>query len=296
MTEEDEALFSVVDGRPDRRSRSDPPARLDLDTTFVRQVAATRTPDFGRWQSDAGEVLYGVFPVRVGDDDRWGQLVVVEFTGPGRDEAASTLRTLGLISVVGLLAAAVVAWLVAGRILRPIRLVRNAANRIGESRLDERIEVVGGDDEVAHLARTFNRMLDRIESAFDGQRQFLDDAGHELRTPITIVRGHLEVMGDAPEQRARTVALVTDELERMSRIVDDLLLLAKAEQPDFVEPMPVDVAHLTVEAIAKARALADRQWRVDEVADVTTLADPHRLTQAWCNSPATPSITPPTAA
>ena len=77
-------------------------------------------------------------------------------------------------------------------------------------------------------------MLDRLEGAFAGQRAFVSDAGHELRTPITIVRGHLELLGDDPAEREETVALVTDELDRMARFVDDLLLLAKAEQPDFL--------------------------------------------------------------
>ncbi|MCB0978245.1 MAG: HAMP domain-containing histidine kinase [Acidimicrobiales bacterium] len=279
VAEPSEALFSIVDGRPDRRSRAEPLARLDKDAVFVRHAAAARAPTFGRWDSDAGEVLYGVFPVRVDGDDSWGQLVVVEFAAPAQARASSTLRTLALVSLVGTLTAALAAWLVAGRILRPVRQVRDTAERIGEEGLDERI-VVTGDDEVAQLARTFNRMLDRIQSAFAGQRQFLDDAGHELRTPLTVIRGHLEVMGDSEEERAWTLGLVTDELDRMSRIVDDLLLLARSERPDFIAPEPVDLADLTVEALAKASAMADRRWLLDEVAEQSTMADPQRLTQA----------------
>jgi signal transduction histidine kinase len=98
---------------------------------------------------------------------------------------------------------------------------------------------VHGRDDVAALAGTFNAMLDRLERAFAAQRTFVDDAGHELRTPITIVRGHLELMGDDPAEREETVRLVTDELDRMSRIVEDLLLLAKAERPDFIRPEEV---------------------------------------------------------
>ena len=69
-------------------------------------------------------------------------------------------------------------------------------------------------DELAELGRTFNAMLDRLEAAFDTQRSFVSDASHELRTPITIVRGHLELLGDDPEERRETIALVTDELDR----------------------------------------------------------------------------------
>lgn len=279
VPEPSEAFFSVVDGRADRRSSPEPMARLDTDRRFVAAAARARVPASGRWASAAGGVHYGVFPVQVAGDPRWGQLVVVEFAAPSRDRTVATLRTLALVSLAALLTGAVVAWLVAGRILRPVRLVRDTADRIGETDLAERIHVTG-DDEVAQLARTFNRMLDRVEAAFAGQRQFLNDAGHELRTPLTIIRGHLEVMGTTDEERTRTVALVTDELARMGRIVDDLLLLAKAERPDFITPGPVDLADLTVEVAAKSQALAERRWQVAEVAERTVMADGQRLTQA----------------
>jgi signal transduction histidine kinase len=123
-------------------------------------------------------------------------------------------------------------------------------------------------------------MLDRLEHAFEAQRQFVDDAGHELRTPITVIRGHLELLDDDPADRERALALVMDELERMNRIVDDLLLLAKAERPDSLVLEDVVVPELTVDVVAKARALAPRRWVVDEMADVVVLADGQRLTQA----------------
>jgi len=157
--------------------------------------------------------------------------------------------------------------------------VRTAAAQLTEQDLTRRIPVAGRDD-VAALAETFNAMLDRLERAFAVQRQFVDDAGHELRTPITIVRGHLELMGDDPAEREETVRLVTDELDRMSRIVEDLLLLAKAERPDFVTPEPVQLAELTADVYVKARTLGDRDWRLAEIADREARLDPQRITQA----------------
>lgn len=123
-------------------------------------------------------------------------------------------------------------------------------------------------------------MLDRLESAFEAQRRFLDDAGHELRTPITIVRGHLELMGDDPAERRETVALVTDELDRMARLVDDLLTLAHAERLDFLDRQPVELGDLTDELAAKAPALGERGWVVDARAEGAMVADRQRLTQA----------------
>jgi signal transduction histidine kinase len=178
--------------------------------------------------------------------------------------------------------ASLAAWIAAGRVLRPVRLLTAAAREIDDRTWSERIPVEG-DDEVAELARTFNDMLDRLEEAFSTQRRFIDDAGHELRTPITIIRGHLELLGDDAAERRETTALVMDELDRMARIVDDLLVLAKAEQPDFIDRHPLDVAELTEELAAKASALGDRGWRLESLARVVVDADRQRLTQAVMN-------------
>jgi signal transduction histidine kinase len=175
-----------------------------------------------------------------------------------------------------------VAWLVAGRLLRPVRRLTETAESISDPDLGQRIPVEG-DDEIARLARRFNEMLDRLAAAFAAQRAFVDDAGHELRTPITIVRGHLDVMGDSAEERNQTLTLVSEELDRMARIVEDLLVLAKAEQPDFIRPEPVEVADLTTDVLMRARALGDRDWRLDACAEGEVLADRQRVTQAMLN-------------
>ena len=101
-------------------------------------------------------------------------------------------------------------------------------------------------------------------AAFRSQRQFIDDAGHELRTPITVIRGHLELLGDDPAERAEVRAIVIDELDRMSRMVNDLLLLARAERPDFLRLADVDIGACTGEVQVKGvRARRPRlaRWR-----------------------------------
>jgi len=274
-----EAFFSMVDGVPQRRSPGIPPARMDTNPAFVAMVRHATQPVYGWADSSAGRVRYAVLPVRVGDSPPRASLVLLEF----RDVLARPLNhaviAIAAVAAGALLMAVVACWLVAGQVLAPIRLVRATAEGIGESDLKDRIDVVGNDD-VAQLARTFNHMLDRLEAAFTAQREFLDDAAHELRTPITVIRGHLELMGDDPAQRAETTALVLDELLRMNRFVDDLLLLAKSARPDFLTVGPVNLTDLVVDVVAKARPLADRQWRVDEVADAVIVADGQRLTQA----------------
>jgi two-component system OmpR family sensor kinase len=196
-----------------------------------------------------------------------------------RAEVDATVGTLVPVSLLGLALAGGIAWVVAGQILAPVRVVRRAAAQITEQDLTRRIPVNGRDD-FAALAEQFNAMLDRLELAFTSQRQFIDDASHELRTPITIIRGQLEVMGDDPVERAEVVRLCTDELDRMGRIVTDLLVLAISERPDFVRPERVELAELTCEVDAKIRALANRRWRLEAIAEGSAQLDPQRITQA----------------
>ncbi|MEU3019832.1 HAMP domain-containing sensor histidine kinase [Nocardiopsis sp. NPDC007018] len=268
----------VVTGRI--RQGQEPPYDVSADPVMVEAVLDT--PDArGVLDTPAGPVEWEkirALPPE-GDGGPAGWFVIGYFTAHDDGTSAGTMGTLALVSVVGLLAAATAAWWVAGRVLAPVRLVRRAAAEITEEDLTQRIEVSGRDD-IAALAEQFNSMLDRLEGAFTEQRRFVDDAGHELRTPITIVRGHLELMGDDPEERREVVRLVTDELDRMGRIVEDLLLLAKAQQPDFVRPEPVSLAELTSDIDAKVRQLGDRDWRLESLAEETVRLDPQRVTQA----------------
>jgi signal transduction histidine kinase len=126
-------------------------------------------------------------------------------------------------------------------------------------------------------------MLDRLQVAFSSQRDFINDAGHELRTPITIIQGHLELLSDDPDDRKDTIALVMDELDRMNRFVNDLLLLAKSEQPDFLAIETLEVSLLTDELFTKATALGPRNWCLENKGVGQMIGDRQRITQAVMN-------------
>jgi two-component system OmpR family sensor kinase len=191
------------------------------------------------------------------------------------------IRTYALVSVGALVVVAAAGWWLTGRILRPLRELRTTAAQISESDLSGRIGTVS-NDELGDLANTFDSMLDRLENAFQQQRQLLDDAGHELRTPITIVRGHMELMDPTdPVDAAETRQLAMSELDRMHRLADDLVLLAKAEQPGFIQPALVDTGAMTDNALEQARRLGDRNWQLDGRAHDAAYVDDQRLTQAW---------------
>jgi two-component system OmpR family sensor kinase len=231
-----------------------------------------------RLDSEFGELEIAVQTAQQGDTT--GALVVVTFLDRAREGLYETMRTYAIVAGLALLLVTAMAAWVSGRLLSPLRTLRETADEIGETDLSQRLPVTGNDDLTA-LTRTFNGMLDRLEGAFVGQRQFLDDAGHELRTPLTVLRGHLELLDTgSPEEIAETRELLLDETDRMSRLVGDLLLLAKSDRPDFLRLRPVDLQQLTADLVAKACGLGDREWTFDGSADAKVLADEQRLTQA----------------
>ncbi|WP_460800071.1 sensor histidine kinase [Microbacterium sp. GXF0217] len=227
--------------------------------------------------SEAGPLRWGRVDFTAGDTE--GSLLVMQFTQAQSDAVDQSVITIAWVAFAGLLLSSGVAWLVAGQILAPVRAVHRVAREISEHDLTARVPVEGNDD-IAAVATTFNQMLDRLEGVYATQQRFVDDAGHELRTPITIVRGHLELLSDDPVERRETLRLVSGELDRMSRIVTDLLVLARAEQPDFVRVAGCDIAALTLDIEAKAQALGDRRWQLMEVAEGQARLDPQRITQA----------------
>jgi two-component system OmpR family sensor kinase len=274
-----EAFLTFVDGRPFERSRNVLPYRLDEDADLVGAWASVTKPDAGSVETPGGTVRYLAVPIRSGNHVR-GVFVAAMFQDLEAETIEPAVRAAALVGVAALLLGSILAFVVARRIIRPVQMVEATARTISESDLSRRIEV-RGDDEIAHLAETFNDLLERLERAFSAQRAFVDDAGHELRTPITIIRGQLELLSDDPAERRRSIRLVTGELDRMSRMVNDLLLLAKAQQPEFLAFDLVEVHRLTREVHDKAGALGDRDWRVDAEASGALVGDEQRLTQAW---------------
>jgi len=193
-------------------------------------------------------------------------------------------RTMAFYAAAAVFTVALVtglAWFAVERLLRPIEQLRRATESIGEEDLTTRVPVKGRDDLTA-LAEAVNRMLDRVQTSVEAQRNLLDDVGHELRTPIAVVRGHLELTDPVdPEDVRQTQLLAIDELDRMGMLVNDLILLAKSVQSDFVTPADTDVAELTELVFDKSLALGERRWKMESAAFTRAMVDPTRITQAW---------------
>ena len=278
-----ESSLGIVDGKARYVPGIDIGFHLEDDPAFVGRIVdevadgsvrvGTSVSSFGQWR-------YIAVPITVTGSTESGIYVAAVDLRAELADLEDAFTTYMLVALAALVAIGLVGWFVAGRLLRPIRQLRAAASRITASDRKERIPVVGTDD-VSELTATINDMLDRLDTALTSQRQLLDDVRHELKTPITIVRGHLELLdsGNVADVEA-TRALAIDELDRMAGLVDDIEFLAETQGTNPVREL-VDVDDLTAEVFAKASVIPGHEWALAEVATVTASLDPARITQAW---------------
>ncbi|MBD0336808.1 MAG: HAMP domain-containing protein [Cyanobacteria bacterium Co-bin13] len=276
-----EFLLTLLNGEFYRSSPTAVPDALDPDGGLVQSLALLTHPQRGQVTSSNGEIIvYQAEPVVRGQNR--GVFVVTYLVSRGQTEINQATRVIVKVTLAVLAVTSVLAWIAAGRALAPLRLLTETVRTLRESDLTQRIPVQGAS-EISELTLRFNEMLDRLQAAFASQRAFTSDAGHELRTPITIIRGHLELLGDDPQEKQETLAIVLDELDRMSRFVDDLLLLAKLEHQSFLRLDPIDLEAFTEELFAKAKALSNHPWQLEALGQGRLVADRQRLTQAIMN-------------
>lgn len=283
---EDEAFLSLLEGRAHLYSGGTGRSFNPNHPEIIEAVNALDVAD-GRAQITTlrtqGTTLRAIVAdVQLPGESRDAEFVVLNDVGSQRALVNRQVITYAGVSLLMLLVGGGVAHLVLGRLLRPLQALREATAQIHPEDLSMRVDVNSAENtDVAELAIRFNQMLDRIEDGVRQQRQFLDDAAHELRTPLTILRGNTELLqpGD-PEDVATTRKLLLDELDRMQRLVDDLLILARAQRPDFIRRSPTELAELAVECMDRITNLGERQWRLTADAEGEVLVDRHRLIQA----------------
>ena len=157
--------------------------------------------------------------------------------------ARFTLLAIGILFLLSL----VIGWIMSGRVLKPVGEITNVAREIQASDLSRRIDLKGPDDELKRLADTFDQMLERLEGAFASQRQFLADTSHDLRTPLTVIRSNVELVGDDPDagvdEWRRAGEAIKRNAEKMSTMIADLLASARL-QTNKSHSVPVDLAEL----------------------------------------------------
>jgi signal transduction histidine kinase len=196
-------------------------------------------------------------------------------------------RTFGFAGLLTLALALLASYLAGARVSAPLRRMASVATRVDAGELEPRMEIAAGGGEVKVLAEAFNNMLDRLTTELKGQRQFAADASHELRTPITVIRGQLEVLAAEENPSVadvrRTEQHVQREITRISRLVDDLLLLAQSEHTDFLRPEQIELATFVEQLWDGISLTADRRFELGPVPAGVLLADADRLAQALRN-------------
>jgi signal transduction histidine kinase len=282
MLERDTVLIGLAGGRIVALSANTSPAAIGAGRVLLAKWSAVTAPTAGTVRLAAGPARYLAVPARAAGTPGRGVFVAAVLTGQGQAGITRMTQLQAEVGAIALLLGSVLAWFAAGRVLRPVRETTDLARRITDTDISGRISS-RGRGEISELARTLNRMLDRLEAALTAQRRFLADAGHELRTPITIIQGNLDTLAVTGDEDAKTLAIVSDELTRMTRLVDELTLLASSERPDFLRPQPTDLAELTASLAAKARALDvldERRFVLTSAAAGIAVLDPQRITQA----------------
>ncbi|MEA3333263.1 MAG: ATP-binding protein [Pseudomonadota bacterium] len=282
-------LSGEIGSRTDNIDEDKIPVNKDL----VREVVAKGEIIF-ETQSPLGPdmpIRFINFPVKnfKGDKIR-GVVQVGTSLGFVRESMRNLLFVFFVLVPSLLFVAAVVGLFLAGKALKPIREIARTTRHITVNNLEERITVPVARDDIGQLASTINGMLDRLSLSFHKINQFTADASHELRTPLTIMRGELEIAlrGErSSEEYLETLGSSLEEVERMSRIVNDLLLLSKSDMGQEVMHFdPVDLRILLLDLLSNFKILADEQ-RIQLSSDLeeveTVFGDQLRLRQLLVN-------------
>ena len=261
-------------------------------------------PTFATTVVDGADMRLVNYPVIVSDADdvRWffGTIIVGERLQTMHQTLESLRQVLLVTSAVGLTLAIAGGWMLAGRALRPVDRVTAAAAAIAAGdgtamSLQARLPVPPTNDELARLSATFNAMLSRLEAAFQAQERFVADASHELRTPLTAIRGNVDVLMRqlGASRRALDAAMLAESLadvrresDRMRRLLDDLLLLARSDagsdpaRSAKLRPAAVRLDLIAADAVRSSQALVQGQSiEVEAPRGVTVTGDPDRLHQ-----------------
>ena len=208
-------------------------------------------------------------------------VLVAGATRENRNETLSSLRRAFLIGgPIALLLASLAGYALAGAALRPIETMRRRAAAISSTSLDERLPVADTGDEVSRLGQTLNEMLARLESGLWRERRFVADASHELRTPLSLLTTELELAlrrARSPEELRSALQSAAESTERLTRLTDDLLLLARADEGQVaLKAEETDVADVV-------NQVADRYGVRADAEPLVVKADPLRLEQALSN-------------
>jgi signal transduction histidine kinase len=233
-----------------------------------------------------GRTTYRMLAVPVDAGASRATFIVAASQTQVHQNESRVLRLALIEALIALAAGGFAGYLLLRGLLRRIGRVTDTAAGLGRGEMERRLADQDNNDEVGQLAATFDAMADRVAAAMAAQRELLADVSHQLRTPLTVARGHLEVLqrtAPDPDDVRETIGLVIDELEHMTAQVEGLLMLGHALEPDFVSPQPVDLRSLVTDVFESGQVLADREWTLEPIPDLTLTANLDKLRGAIFN-------------
>ncbi|MGW8227075.1 MAG: ATP-binding protein [Anaerolineales bacterium] len=253
----------------------------------VQPVAYTLSGVDPRGNPVQQDYLFAITPIR--SEERWSGTLILGYPVDARDQLNRLGIALGLGSGLLILFAFGGGYWLADRAMKPVQMITHTARKISESDLTQRLHL-NRADELGELADTFDQMLDRLQAAFNRQRQFTADASHELRSPLAII----ELEADRALERTRTqqeyekaLRVIQAENEWMGRLVNDLLLLARMDSGQIaLHKERLDVSEITVDVVERLSPLAESkqiELKTGELAEIYVQADRVYLTQMLTN-------------
>lgn len=284
LTEDGTVLYTTaqLDGTAPRI-----PAAVVVEAVETGESVATIRP------ADQVELRVHARPWNRPDVGAAGIVVAGQSTRVTEQQLAGLRVVIWTTTAITLIAALVVSWLVSGRALRPLRRLAETTDEIGRTGdLSRRLAPVRARDEVGVLTTSFNQMLEGLESAqarlaaaLEAQRRFVADASHELRSPLTTIRNNAGFLQERPDvtdaDRGEAIGDIAAEADRMARLVDDLLTLARADAGQPLDRRPVDLAPLLQDVGRKASHLAG-PVQLDVAGPALVMGDADALTRlAW---------------
>lgn len=212
---------------------------------------------------------------------------VSESLEPTERALAQARRSFLIAGTLSLPAGLLAGWWMARQALIPVNRLTEAVETLSSTgAFNQRVEQPGADDEVGRLARTFNGILEQLTVLLDRQQTLVADTSHELRNPLMVVRGNLDLLvHDLPaDQRREAVSEAREEVDRMARLVGDLLFLADADTAGSIQRTPVELDEILAEVVHDARMVSpDHDIRLDANDEIVVLGDTERLRQLIWN-------------
>lgn len=283
--DDDTYFLGIIDGKLYKTSPSPLPPNLNIDGQLLLDLSSSTEKAKGIVTTNdpkIGSILYKSLPIKEGDTTI-GYFSIVITTAGETIEATEAIRIVRKWFIFLFFLTIIMSWFASSRVTDPLKDLVKAMDGVSETNLSDRLSVKG-TDELSVVAQKYNQMLNRLEGAITSYKEFIRDISHELRTPITVIRGHFELAQMQSEALDLcTIELLLNETDRMSRLIEEISSLARSDRPEFLVKESFELQPFLKSVLRNASTLASRKWCLQTANDCTVVADRDRLTQCLMN-------------